>query len=730
MANNNPPNNAEINQRKGPVETPDQKETSANKAGSQVKAEAINTGVSGAKILLYAGLSLLLAAAAVLLFSVLQTAVPCIFQPVTYAIFVGIVLASIGAILGGSAGIRGNLDKLGIRWAVGGGAALLLIVMGGVYWLTRSDCSIPPNIKFSTIPSEFVTANDQPLQRRIHLRVRFDDAVTLRQYHAQDFGYLFFLRPQQRKVVIFVDMIQDNRSVEVCQIIVSKASDRQIDSGLLGRKDIILVDRESEEPFELRFRRNFIEDTLAKYDFHKQFSGPANACIEVDYFDESNQKRKPTVVTEIFLVEPGLVERVEGIRWLDLSTLRTDFKIYAIKPPQQPTDAVEKRPEPATTVQLTTSPKPGDACSTSPRSSTMSAFEALKQGAIGDTDLKTLYEGWCEVEEQFYSLLRTSQDPNLKYRLARFVRTSITAVDTCWASNEEFRRRNADRVTRCVNPKLNEPRNLARPLPFAEKVAQKGALFLLLLEEVPTARREVEFLMRAYPHDDFNRLFEAQFQSIDDQSSEEQQIIALAAVGYYYNRIVEQSWSNSVELAGRATHELLSGQRWAEKLAGVDRAASRARLYYARAYVYGQVTSGKVRPVDVELQMKLDYGELLRLTLEEMLAYPFPHHLARSHAYVNGKPDEFKKFEALDPDRFERVPGRPSNIDGGVYEGPLFLRVIPDLEATGTHQIRLGQRIKVLMQFDTDPKRTGKIIWDFVATDVGVGWLRRQGKSS
>src|SRR5262249_42069397 len=100
----------------------------------------MNFGMGAAKGLAVAAGALVLAAAAVIFFSILQTSVPCQFRPVTYAIFTGIVLAAMGAILGGQASMRGNFAKLGVRWTITGGAAFLVLVMAAVWWATHGEC--------------------------------------------------------------------------------------------------------------------------------------------------------------------------------------------------------------------------------------------------------------------------------------------------------------------------------------------------------------------------------------------------------------------------------------------------------------------------------------------------------------------------------------------------------------------------------------------------------------
>src|SRR5439155_12548421 len=116
-------------------------------------------------------------------------------------------------------------------------------------------------------------------------------------------------------------------------------------------------------------------------------------------------------------------------------------------------------------------------------------------------DLKEIFSDWCHQEGKFYDLLSTSADAQIRYRLIRFVRSSITSLDICWASSDKFRGNNGDKID--CKPKLNQPRNLLRPLPLADKRDQKQTILNLLRDDNVLVRREVEALLRSYPHDEF-----------------------------------------------------------------------------------------------------------------------------------------------------------------------------------------------------------------------------------
>ena len=246
-------------------------------------------------------------------------------------------------------------------------------------------------------------------------------------------------------------------------------------------------------------------------------------------------------------------------------------------------------------------------------------------------------------------------------------------------------------------------------------------------------------MLRMYPHDDFQRLFESQFLSLDSLSLEAYRAVALAAVGYYYNRIVEQEWQDTVERASKvAATELNWGLRWADKLNKLkdsNRAISRSRLYYGRAQVYLQ-TSGDAATPEVEHQIGEDFKEVLNLTPDEATAHPYPYHLARANAYLNGGLANLKRFQTASDDGFQRVPGgKPLILDGSEKLG---LRSLPDDESAPTQEIGQSTGANILMQYGAAEFRAaagqqagGNPIWYFVVTNSGTfGWVKSSGKTS
>jgi hypothetical protein len=125
------------------------------------------------KGLLLAGGTLALAAVAVGLFILLANAVGCQYQSAVFSIFAAVILAAFGGVLGGRAGVRTRIDKLGTVFSVGGGAAFLLIVMGVVYWATNSPCEFTPSVRLISIPHEIAVSGDTLAQAPVHMRVRF-----------------------------------------------------------------------------------------------------------------------------------------------------------------------------------------------------------------------------------------------------------------------------------------------------------------------------------------------------------------------------------------------------------------------------------------------------------------------------------------------------------------------------------------------------------------------------
>jgi hypothetical protein len=693
------------------------------------------------RVLIAAFGALLLFAGAAILLAIVRTSLPCQYQGVSFAILAGIVLATIGAVLGGSANVRGNLPNSGIKFAAGGGVAFLLIVMGAVWWATQTQCRMLPNIRLSDFPSRYAFAHDEPRKQDFHLRVRFDDNLILRQQQSRNINYDFFIKPEKEQMAIAVDMIRADHSVQVCKIVVKRPSQQDLDAGLLETLDIQLEpsqDDEDEE-FVFRFRDDFGQYVLAHYNFVGKYDGKENACIEVRYYDKQKKATTWAVVTTIYLVSPTIGAHIWNVLHGDFAALRRDFKIYGIRALEQPTDATEKATDSpldknAPQAQLAPS-DPG--CSGRPREAhAVAAIDTLEnQGLIAQEDIPLVYANWCNVRDAFYrQLLSSDVEPAVRYRLAHFVRTSITAIDVCWASNDDFRL-HGGQTTHC-KPRLDQPRDLSRALPFADTPDEKEKLFSLLRNDNASARQEIDFLLRMYPHDDFQRLFESQLLTLDSLSPEACRAVALAAVGYYYNRIVEQEWQDTVEHASKvAATELNRGLRWANKLKDFNRATSRSRLFYGRAQVYLQTSRDAATP-DVENQIRDDFKEVLNLKPDEAVAHPYPYHLARGHAYLNGGLANLKRFQTASDDGFQRVPGgKPLVLDRSERIG---LRSLPDDEGEPTKEVEQGAGATVLMQYGgaefkpaAGKEAADGLIWYFVVTNSGTfGWVKSPGKTS
>ena len=509
---------------------------------------------------------------------------------------------------------------------------------------------------------------------------------------------------------------------------------------MLALEDVILLTPDGQSAYQFTFRTDFVDEVLRQnlFDGKAKQRRPQSACIEVQ--DSSKDKRYSAVVTEIFLVDRTLLDRLREWRPFDRSnSWHSSFKIYAIKSPQQPKAASDTPPEPTPApASAPQPPLPARSVSDCPQTAAPAAFDTLlSQGVVGAEDVKILNEKWCAVEPRFYDRLKTTADNDLQYRLARFVRTSITAVDLCWASSDKYRTENAtaEKVKNC-NRKLDQPRDLSRLLPFAQKAEAKAALIAMLSDDSLTVRREVEIMLRLYPHDDFHPQFEKRLTG--DAQPAELRPVAMAAIAYYYNRGVEFAWAEKTAAAAAAaatgvTTEVNRGLKWVERLSGPEKAAARARLHYARAHVLLQVWKGKP-PTDIEQRVRSDYGEMLKLQSDELTVYPFPYHLARANVYTNGKPDEVLSFGNLEIDSFERqAESKPVKVDSAIYEEGLWLHVLPDLKSTKLKKLASAETIRVLMRFGANGKKTDDKndgAWDFVATSSGLGWLKRRGKTS
>jgi hypothetical protein len=261
---------------------------------------------------------------------------------------------------------------------------------------------------------------------------------------------------------------------------------------------------------------------------------------------------------------------------------------------------------------------------------------------------------------------------------------------------------------------------LSRPLPFANDIEEKTVIVGLLQDQSLQVRREVETLLRLYPHDDFATVFDKMADVIDAHPETYSQTIVPAVVSYYYNRIIEQGWAETVEKATSITAELSKGLKWAGRLPLSDRATARARLLYAKANALVQITGDKAPSVDVANQIKGSFLELLKLSPDDLAAYPYPHHLARALAYTSGSAEDAKHFETYSIDGFQRVtPPKSTNLELVNYE--LGLRVLPDPKSTQVRQFVAGESARILMTLGGDSQGAA---WQFVITSRGAGWIK------
>jgi hypothetical protein len=668
--------------------------------------------------------ALLIAVGAVACFAVLQSAVACPFRPITYAIFTAIALAAVGSVFGGQAVIRGNIAESDIKWVVGGGAGFLLIAMIGVWWATHGAAActaLTPALRLESFPSQYLLAQKNPAPAEGVLRVRFDSGISAQQSN-QHAGYvdydLFLTQPPEggdRSVSVYLDLVGSGNIVEVCKIDVKFR-----DNDDLGGSSEIF--RPHKDTMALRFRPTFIDELHDAYHFDKPYAHAHNTCIEIERSDRGKDELDP--VNEIFFVRPSVTDKIKSISFPDLSPLRRDFEFVlelgSSAAREHPSEPLPPPPPPPSAREAPPAPAAVAACD--PHAPAAPVADAdldkvVRTGSLERSELRDLYSDWCHQEAKFYEKLTTSDDPDLRYRLIKFLRASITALDVCWASSDDYRHDHAGTVS--CTPKLDQPRNLSRPLPLAAKPEQKAAIIRLLRDDKAAVRREVESLLKSYPHDDFGPLLD-EFSKAKPKSPEIQEP-ASAAVGYYYNRVVEQQWAKTIDAAKAVDSDLSRGLTWARALNTPDDAAALARLHYARAQVYLQISKGTPPPA-LDQKVAADFAELVKLPEDAAAIYPYPYHLARAVVHNAGKPSDFARFGGgeFDFDQFEREPASKTiDFSPSLHEPKLF--VVPDTSGTELGVMPKGSKIRVLMHYA--PK--GKGAWDFVWTGRGLGWLKR-----
>ena len=425
----------------------------------------------GKSLLLAAG-ALALAAIAVCLFILLASAVGCRYQPAVFSLFAGVVLTAFVAVLGGWAAIRTHIAKFGTAISVGGGAAFLLIVLGAVYWATNSPCELTPTVRLMSIPSEAVPS-DTPAQP-VYARMRFSRELDIQDDLDNKQAYNIQIRPGG-ELTMHVELIKGDTSIKACSIAITRPSQRKVDKGFFKQKKDIIEELAADENgvYDLHFRQAFVTE-MAKKPFAAKKSTPNNACIDAPVWgDKYDISWIP--INEIYIYSPTLLERTQDFfnTW-SFSKLKGERQIWATKLPEA---EAKDAPAPSTpaTVQLPAT-KPEANCrkndETSPAQKALRTL--LSDGSIGDAETRSLYEGWCEVEEKFYQALQEANDTS-QSQLIRFIRSSITGIDICWSASEAYRKKNYKQATQCI-PALNLPRKLARALPFATKPEHMGIL--------------------------------------------------------------------------------------------------------------------------------------------------------------------------------------------------------------------------------------------------------------
>jgi hypothetical protein len=524
-----------------------------------------------------------------------------------------------------------------------------------------------------------------------------------------------------------VELIKGDFSLRACSISITKPSRHQIEKGLLKQKNSIFeLASEDDGVYDFRFRQAFATE-MAKKPFPIKSSTLDNACIDAPVWNGPDKSWIP--VNEIYIYEPGVFDRAYNFfTTFSFSALKAERQLWARKGPDQAEVKDEPAPNTPPTVKPPETKQAAGCVTTNEESPAQKALRTLlSEGFIGDEETRSLYAGWCEVEEKFYQTLRGSDSQ--RYQLIRFIRSSITGIDICWSASEAYRKKNFAEATQCA-PRLNQPRNFARALPFVTKPEQKAAVLHLLTDNTVAVRREVEGLLRLYPHDAFHAALKENFADWINIPPDTRQAIALAAVGYYYNRIIEQQWvspADGVESAwNAATGEIDKAAYWIDKLTGPDRVASRARLSYARAHVLLKVTSEKPPP-PTDAKIRADFQQLISMGPDDILAYPLPPHIARAFAYLKGTPNDRRLFAQINGDKLQGRNGGTVRVDT-ITDDPMVFSV-PNTDGTVLTSIKRTDSVRVIIHFeDAVAAKTGadKNIWEFVSTSSSVlGWIKR-----
>ena len=190
--------------------------------------------------------------------------------------------------------------------------------MAGVWWMTRTQCKELATLRLSSIPTKYTFASFDPSPADKQLRIRFDENVAVRQFVSADqVGYDLYFAENQEKLKIYLDLIFQDKSVQICEIAILSASPK-IKPHLRDPKQFIRLTEDT--PVELKFRDGFVEELVSKYRFDKRYTGGTNSCVQIEY-EEDSGKRKAALVDDIYFEPASLSDATKG----DWSLLTRQF---------------------------------------------------------------------------------------------------------------------------------------------------------------------------------------------------------------------------------------------------------------------------------------------------------------------------------------------------------------------------------------------------------------------
>jgi len=707
----------------------------------------------GSDLIKVAVIALLLLFASLLFFVVIGPEIPCSLQPISYSIAAGIILALVGASLGGTAAFRAQLSQTPVVMRIGGGAALLLSGMVMVYTLTIPDCkSTELSLLFKDIPLELklnpqrsgAPQDPQPTPVNFEFSEEIRNSFSLsdksRLRNKNIFLNYAAYPPPDKSWNVTVTVGQDTDSL--CYLLIEKADRPE-------RGQIQLKGKSTAKGmvFEIAFSEDSIVKRNALY---------ANKnCFKVRE-EPDNSAVKDAYPVRIVIVDRPIWEKIK-IQFRGIFSKTGEYPSVALyidpvasptedpdterqrgasgsspPPPPPPAEAPPRPPVPPSAPSAPASPSTAPAAAPAPAPpesvGRLATFWTDKDSLTED-DKAALLDSWPSVKGKVWASLQSTSEPwsdIKKERILQFVRASIRRLDLAWSISRSNRRPRAGQAGTCnENANLDCRRDFAHALPLVETDNDRRAIFNLLRYEGQKVRIAAQLIVRNYPHDGFGTLFDSYKSApTDPRNSERFARVAASAVYYYYNQLVENQWNKVLDSSSALDALFNKGIEWAGLLNAnsSEQKVSFGLIRYGRATVLIDHRHLKTPAMNeaAESTIRQDVEFLARLDPASVDEYPQPHHIARAFAYLKGGWPAVTEFDKFNIDDFELSAAGDIVVTKKLYDAFLRPVILPkDGALSASNTLRENQRVHVLISNNR---------WDYVYVNEQVGWIKRHSQ--